>query len=114
MAVTPLVPARGEVHLVRLDTTQGSKIRKTRPYLVVAPDELNLHLRTTLVAPMTTAGRAYPWRIPCRFHNRAGFVALDQLRAIDTERLVKRLGRLAAPTVGEVLLALQEMFADAG
>jgi mRNA interferase MazF len=61
---------------------------------------------------MTTAGRSYPWRIPCRFHNRAGFVALDQLRTVDTERLVKRLGRLAPPTLVEVLLALQEMFAD--
>ena len=111
MAVTWAVPARGEVHLVRLDPTPGSEIRKTRPCLVVAPDELNQHLRTTIVTPMTTAGRRYPWRIPCRFHNRAGFVALDQLRTVDTERLVKRLGRLAPPTVGKVLLALQEMFA---
>ncbi len=112
MAVNRLVPARGEVHLVRLDPTFGSEIRKTRPCLVVAPDELNQHLRTTIVAPMTTSGRAYPWRIPCRFHNRAGFVALDQLRTVDIERLVKRLGRLASPTLREVLLALQEMFAD--
>ncbi len=112
MAVTRAVPARGEVHLVRLDPTFGSEMRKTRPCLVVAPDELNQHLRTTLVAPMTTGGRSYPWRIPCRFHSRAGFVALDQLRTVDTERLVKRLGRLAAPTFGQVLLALQEMFAD--
>ncbi len=112
MAVIQVVPARGEVHLVRLDPTRGSEIRKTRPCLVVAPDDLNQYLRTTIVAPMTTGGRSYPWRIPCRFHNRAGFVALDQLRTVDTERLVKRLGRLAAPTVGEVLLALQEMFAD--
>ncbi|MBI3471705.1 MAG: type II toxin-antitoxin system PemK/MazF family toxin [Candidatus Solibacter usitatus] len=110
MTRTP--PVRGEVHLVRLDPTPGSEIRKTRPCLVVAPDELNQHLRTTLVAPMTTAGRLYPWRIPCRFHNRAGFVALDQLRTVDTERLVKRLGRLAPATVRTVLLVLQEMFAD--
>ncbi len=112
MAVTRAVPQRGEVHLVRLDPTRGSEIRKTRPCLVVGPDELNQHLRTTIVAPMTTSGRSYPWRIPCRFHDHAGFVALDQLRTIDTERLVKRLGRLTSPTLGEVLLALQEMFAD--
>ncbi len=112
MAVTRVVPARGEVHLVRLGPTLGSEIRKMRRCLVVAPDELNHHLRTTIVAPMTTGGQAYPWRIPCRFHGRVGFVALDQLRTVDTERLVKRLGRLALPNVGQVLLALQEMFAD--
>jgi len=112
VAVTRIAAARGEAHLVRLDPTFGSEIRKTRPCLVVAPDELNQHLRTTIVAPMTTAGRPYPWRIPCRFHSRAGFVALDQLRTVDTERLVKRLGRLAPATMGEVLLGLQEMFAD--
>jgi mRNA interferase MazF len=109
--VTRPVPSRGEVHLVRLDPALGSEIRKTRPCLVVAPDELNHHLRTTIVAPVTTAGRPYPWRIPCLFHHRSGYVALDQLRTVDTERLVKRLGRLAPPTVGQVLLTLQEMFA---
>jgi mRNA interferase MazF len=102
---------RGEVHLVRLDPTLGSEIRKTRPCLVVSPDELNRHLRTAIVAPMTTGGEAYPWRILCRFHQRAGFVALDQLRTVDRERLVKRLGRLAPATVGAVLEALHEMFA---
>ena len=104
-------PARGEVHLVRLDPTLGSEIRKTRPCLVISPDELNTHLRTVIVAPMTTAGRAYPWRVSCRFQSRSGFVALDQLRTVDAERLVKRLGRLAVPKMGEVLAKLQEMFA---
>lgn len=104
--------ARGEVHLVRLDPTLGSEIRKTRPCLVVSPDELNDHLRTAIVAPMTTAGRAHPWRIACRFQRRAGFVALDQLRTIDAERFVKRLGRLSPETVGAVLRGLQEMFAE--
>ena len=92
----PGIPARGEVLLVRLDQTLGSEIRKTRPCLVVSPDELNAHLRTVIVAPMTTAGRAYPWRVSCRFQNRVGFVALDQLHTVDGERLGKRLGRLAA------------------
>jgi len=112
VALRAAIPARGEVHLVRLDPTQGSEIRKTRPCLIIAPDELNRHLRTTLIAPMTTAGRAYPWRIRCRFQDRSGFVALDQIRAVDIERLVKRLGRLAGPTFDEVLAALQEMFAS--
>jgi mRNA interferase MazF len=104
--------ARGEVHLVRLDPTLGSEIRKTRPCLIVSPDELNDHLRTAIVAPMTTAGRVYPWRIACRFQRRAGFVALDQLRTIDVERFVKRLGRLSPETVSAVLRGLQEMFAE--
>ncbi len=104
--------ARGEIHLVRLDPTLGSEIRKTRPCLVVSPDELNRHLRTAIVAPMTTGGQAYPWRVPCRFQNQAGFVALDQLRTVDTERFFKRLGRLAPDAVTDVLRGLQEMFAE--
>ncbi len=107
-----MVIGRGEVHLVRLDPTLGSEIKKTRPCVVVSPDELNTHLRTAVVAPMTTGGRAYPWRIRCRFQNRAGHVALDQLRTVDQERLVKRLGTLSSNTVAEVLAGLQEMFAE--
>ena len=103
---------RGDVHLVRLDPTVGSEVRKTRPCLIVSPDELNEHLRTVTVAPMTTGGRAYPWRIPCRFQNRSGFVALDQLRTVDGERLVKRLGQLSSATTTAVLDALQEMFEE--
>ena len=103
--------ARGDVHLVALDPTVGSEIRKTRPCLIVSPEELNRHLHTAIVAPMTTGGRAYPWRVPCRFQRRAGFVALDQIRTVDVDRLSGRLGRLAPGTVGAALLALQEMFA---
>jgi mRNA interferase MazF len=112
VAVARATVARGEVHLVRFDPTFGSEIKKTRPCLVVSPDELNQHLRALIVAPMTTGGQAYPWRVPCRFQNRSGFVALDQLRTVDSERLVKRLGRLSAGTTTEVLDTLQEMFAD--
>ena len=112
MAVTRGRFARGDVHLVALDPTLGSEIKKTRPCLIVSPDELNEHLRTVLVAPMTTGGQAYPWRVACRFQNRAGLVALDQLRTVDTERLAKRLGRLSASTTTEVLDTLQEMFAE--
>ncbi len=107
-----MVIARGEVHLVRLDPTRGSEMQKTRPCVIVSPDELNVHLRTVIVAPMTTKGRAYPWRVRCRFQNRSGYVALDQLRTVDLERLVKRLGTLTAATVADVLGTLHEMFAE--
>jgi mRNA interferase MazF len=103
---------RGEVHLVRLDPTFGSEIQKTRPCVIVSPDELNTHLRTVIIAPMTTSGRAYPWRIRCKFQNRGGYVVLDQVRTVDRERLVKRLGALSGSTMTQVLDALQEMFAQ--
>ena len=112
MAVTRAALARGEVHLVGLDPTLGSEIKKTRPCLIVSPDELNKHLRTVIVAPMTTGGQAYPWRVACRFQNRSAFVALDQLRTVDSERLIKRLGRLSAATTTAVLDTLEEMFAE--
>jgi len=112
MAVARPIFARGDVYLIALDPTRGSEIRKTRPCLIVSPDELNRHLRTVIVAPMTTGGQAYPWRVTCRFQNRNGFVALDQLRTVDTERLVTRLGRLSPAVVRQVQQVLQEMFAD--
>jgi mRNA interferase MazF len=104
--------ARGHVHLVRLDPTLGSEIKKTRPCVIVSPDDLNQHLRTVIVAPMTTGGRSYPWRPRCRFQERAGFVALDQLRTVDVERLVKSLGQIDPETVVAVLRVLQDMFAE--
>lgn len=104
--------SRGEVHLVRLDPTLGREIQKTRPCVIVSPDELNAHLRTVIVAPMTTGGRAYPWRIRCRFQDRSGYVVLDQLRTVDRERLVKRLGVLTDQTLSDVLDGLLEMFAE--
>ena len=104
--------SRGEVHLVRLDPTLGSEIRKMRPCVIVSPDELNEHLRTVIVAPLTSSGRVYPWRIRCRFQKRSGYIVLDQLRTVDRERLVKRLGVLTAATLSEVLGGLQEMFAE--
>ncbi|MBI4305697.1 MAG: type II toxin-antitoxin system PemK/MazF family toxin [Chloroflexi bacterium] len=106
-----VVPLRGDVHLISLDPTVGSEIRKTRPCVIVSPDELNRHLRTVIVAPMTTAGRAYPWRVRCRFKRRSGFVIVDQLRTVDRNRLVGRLGKLSPRTMSHTLAALQEMFA---
>jgi mRNA interferase MazF len=105
------VPSRGDVYLVQLDPTRGSEIRKTRPCLVVSPDELNDHLHTVIIAPMTTVGHAYPWRVSCRFQGRSGFVVTDQLRTVDVERLTRRLGRLAPNALAAVLSVLEEMFA---
>jgi mRNA interferase MazF len=104
------VPGRGEVYLVELDPTRGSDIRKMRPCLVISPDELNQHLRTAIVAPMTTAGHAYPFRPVCRFGGKEGRVALDQLRTVDRDRLRKRLGTLTPATLAAVFATLAEMF----
>jgi len=110
MAVERRGPIRGDVYLIELDPTRGSEIRKTRPCLIISPDELNQNLRTVIVAPMTTGGQAYPWRVRCRFLDRAGFIAMDQLRTVDSERLIKRLGPLAPGTLTASLAVLQEMF----
>ena len=101
---------RGDVFLVSLDPTRGSEIRKTRPCVIVSPDELNTHLRTFIVAPLTTGGHAYPFRVPCRFEGRAGYVVIDQIRTVDRERLVRRLGKVSPATLGRALDILQEMF----
>jgi mRNA interferase MazF len=106
-----VVASRFEVFLVRLDPTQGSEIRKTRPCLVISPDEMNRHIATVIVAPMTTKGRAYPTRVPVRFRRKSGQVVLDQIRTVDKTRLVKRLGRIDDAAAREVLVLLGEMFA---
>jgi len=111
VALERAAASRGEVYLVQLDPTRGSEIRKTRPCLVISPNELNHHLRTVIIAPMTAAGHVYPWRVRCRFQGQTGRVAIDQLRTVDTDRLVRRLGHLAPSTLVSVLVVLQEMFA---
>ena len=108
--MTTEVVRRGDVFLVSLNPARGGEIRKTRPCVVVSPDELNAHLRTFIVAPLTTGGHSYPFRVPCRFEGRAGYVVIDQIRTVDRERLVRRLGKLSPPTLGRVLTILQEMF----
>ena len=104
------VPSRGEVFLVELDPTRGSEIRKTRPCVIVSPDELNHHLRTTIVAPLTTGGHKYPYRVPCRFQGKSGHIVLDQLRTVDHERLRRRLGVVTPHTLHSVLRVLAELF----
>ena len=107
-----MVAHRFEVYLIALDPTIGREIRKTRPCLVISPDEMNEHISTIIVAPMTTKGRPYPTRIPVRFQGKAGQVVLDQTRTVDTARLVRRLGRINPAKQKEVLAALAEMFAE--
>lgn len=102
---------RGEVFLIELNPTRGSEIRKSRPCVVVSPNDLNKYLRTFIVAPLTTGSHSYPFRVPCRFEGKSGHVILDQVRAIDRERLVRRLGKLSPTTMGRALSILQEMFA---
>ncbi len=102
---------RGDVFLVNLDPSRGGEIRKTRPCVVVSPDELNAHLQTFIVAPLTTGSYPYPFRVPCRFEGRAGYIVLDQIRTVDRERLVRKLGKLTPSTLRRTLAILQDMFA---
>jgi mRNA interferase MazF len=107
-----LVISRFDVYLVSLDPTQGHEIRKTRPCVVISPDEMNHHIGTVIVAPMTTRGRNYPTRIPLTFQRKKGQIVLDQIRTVDKTRLVKRVGKLDTNTAAKTLAVLQEMFAE--
>jgi mRNA interferase MazF len=107
-----VVAKRFDIFLVNLDPTVGREIRKTRPCVVVSPDEMNEEIGTVIVAPMTTKGRAYPTRVECTFQGKRGRVVLDQIRAVDRARLVKRLGKLSSTTSSEVLAVLGETFAE--
>src|SRR5712692_8258960 len=110
MAVVKRVPARDEVWLVSLDPTHGAEIKKTRPCLVISPDEMNRYLQTVIVAPMTTVVRPYPTRVEIRFQGKSGQVALDQLRAVDRQRLVRKLGMVSASTADAVSATVLEVF----
>ena len=107
-----MVVKRFDVYLVNLDPTVGSEIKKTRPCLVVSPDEMNRWIRTVIVAPMTTKGQSYPTRVPCEFQGKEGQVVLDQIRTVDKSRLVQKLGRIDKATQREVLVTIAEMFAE--
>lgn len=102
---------RGDVYLVDLNPTRGREIRKVRPCVVMSPDELNAHLQTFIVAPLTTGKHAYPFRVTCQFQSRTGHVVLDQIRTVDGQRLVRRLGRISPRTLKRSLGVLQELFA---
>lgn len=107
-----MVVKRFEVYLVNLDPTVGSEIKKARPCLVISPDEMNAHIATVIVAPMTTNGRAYPTRVSCKFQNKDGQIVLDQIRTVDKTRLTKKLGTIGAATQKAALAVLAEMFAE--
>lgn len=106
-----VVASRFEVYLVRLDPSQGHEIRKTRPGVIISPDEMNRHIGTVIVAPMTTKSREYPTRVQVKFQGKSGQIVLDQIRTVDKTRLVKRLGRINRMTADRVLTLLAEMFA---
>jgi mRNA interferase MazF len=106
-----MVAHRFRVYLVSLDPTVGTEISKTRPCLVISPDEMNRRIRTVILAPMTTARHAYPTRVACRFAGKQAEIVLDQIRTVDQSRLIKELGRIDASTTKRVINVLQEMFA---
>lgn len=106
-----MVVNRFDVYLINLDPTVGSEIHKTRPCVIISPDEMNRHIHTVIVAPLTTAGKEYPTRVPCEFKKKKGHIVLDQVRTIDKKRLIKNLGTLDAETQLKVISVLQQLFA---
>jgi len=106
-----MVVNRFDVYLINLDPTVGSEIQKTRPCLVISPDEMNRYIRTVIVAPMTTAGKDYPTRVSCKFKKKKGQIVLDQIRTIDKTRLIKKLGSINPDTQLEIISVLQRLFA---
>ncbi|MGB5988106.1 MAG: type II toxin-antitoxin system PemK/MazF family toxin [Desulfobacterales bacterium] len=106
-----MVVKRFDVYLVNLDPTMGSEIQKTRPCLVISPDEMNRNIRTVIIAPLTSAPKEYPTRVSCTFRNTQGQVVLDQVRTIDKARLIRKLGTLDSRAQSEVILVLQRLFA---
>ena len=106
-----MVVKRFDVFLISLDPTVGSEIQKTRPCLVVSPDEMNRHIRTAIIAPMTSTSRDFPTRVPCIFRKKHGHIVLDQIRTIDQKRLIRKLGTIHSKVQLEVVSVLQRMFA---
>ena len=102
----------GDIWLAQLDPTVGSEIQKTRPCVIVSPDDMNDHLRTVIVAPMTTGSRPASFRVPLTFQGKQGLIVLDQIRTLDRVRMIKRLGALRPPTLTLTLQTLQAMFAQ--
>ncbi|WP_347242429.1 type II toxin-antitoxin system PemK/MazF family toxin [Nostoc sp. FACHB-888] len=107
-----MVVNRFDVFLVNLDPTIGSEIQKTRPCVVISPDEMNRYIATVIVAPMTTKGQSYPTRVACQFQGKDGQIVLDQIRTVDKNRLVKKLDQIDSDEQKAVLGTLAEMFAE--
>lgn len=107
-----MVVKRFDVFLITLDPTVGVEIQKTRPCLVISPDEMNDYIQTVIGAPMTTKARAYPSRVACQFEGKDAHIVLDQIRTVDKRRLIKHLGRISPTTQARVLAVLAELFAE--
>jgi mRNA interferase MazF len=107
-----VVVKRFDVYLVNLDPTIGAEIQKTRPCLIISPDEMNSAIRTVIIAPMTTKSRNYPTRVACRFEGKDAYIVLDQLRTVDQSRCIKHLGHITLATQKRVLNVLAEVFAE--
>ena len=107
-----MVVKRFDVYLVNLDPTVGSEIKKTRPCLIISPDEMNRWIKTVIVAPLTSGGQSYPTRVPCEFQGASGQIVLDQVRTVDKSRLARKLGRIGKTEQSDVLAALAELFAE--
>ena len=107
-----MVIRRFEVYLINLDPTIGKEIKKTRPCLIISPDDMNKYISTIIIAPMTTKGRNYPTRIPCQFDGKDGQIVLDQIRTVDKIRIIRKLGKINTSTQKEILTALTELFSE--
>ncbi len=101
-----------EIHIINLDPTVGSEIRKTRPCLIISPDDLNLHLRTVQVAPLTSNTKPLPWRVPLTFQGKKGMIALDQIRTVDKQRLVRKSGHLKVAAIEQVRQVIRAMLVE--
>lgn len=101
-----------QIVLVNLDSTIGSEIKKTRPCVVISPDEMNLHLRTIIIAPMTTSSKNYPTRVKIKHNKKDGQVVIDQIRTIDKRRIVKKLGEISIKEIKEIKAVIRETFVD--
>ena len=110
--VDPAGVKRFDVFLISLDPTRGSEIKKTRPCLVVSPDEMNRHIRTVIIAPLTSTQKSYPTRVKTNFEGKQGQIVLDQIRTVDKQRLVKIIGTISEPAQNKVLNVLQRMFSQ--
>lgn len=107
-----MVIERYDVYLVNLDPTVGSEIQKLRPCLIISPNEMNRHISTVIVAPMTTKTRDYPSRVVCRFDGKEGQIVFDQIRTVDKVRLVKKMGKISVTTIKQVQIALLQLFSE--
>ena len=107
-----MVPLQYNIYLINLDPTIGHEIKKTRPCIVISPDEMNQNIKTVIIAPMTTISHTYPTRVSITFQNKRGWIVLDQIRTIDNKRILKRLGKINNKSITEIKKVIKEMLID--